>query len=127
MAAKVVEVGSPLGRWLRLNWAILTFCFTVLLAVTSGWLTVEARLESRDADPRVRVIVRDTGKGIPKEDLDRIMEPFFTQKQGGTGLGLSVVSRLLQLHGSQLEVHSEVGVGTSMEFLLSAFDGKRRT
>jgi two-component system NtrC family sensor kinase len=62
----------------------------------------------------VVVTVRDTGVGIPIEDQARIFEPFYTTKgdQGGTGLGLSVTYGIVTDHGGQIEVASQVGVGS---------------
>jgi len=94
------------------------------LGEEGGEVLVRARrlAPQDDEPPRVRVSVEDTGCGIPPEKLPHVLEPFFTGKEGGTGLGLAVVDRLLQLHGSRLEIASEPGEGTTMEFLLAASD-----
>jgi signal transduction histidine kinase len=62
----------------------------------------------------VRLIIADTGIGIPPEHLTRIFEPFFTTRhdQGGTGLGLAICHRVVTDSGSRLAVKSEVGHGT---------------
>jgi PAS domain S-box-containing protein len=62
----------------------------------------------------VEVRVEDTGPGIPRENLERIFQPFFTTKPEGigTGLGLSIVKSVLDRHGASLKVESEVGQGT---------------
>lgn len=68
-----------------------------------------------------KVIVKDTGIGIPEEHLDRIFERFYrvdkshSKETGGTGLGLSIVKHAALLHGAQIYVESEVGKGTKME------------
>jgi signal transduction histidine kinase/DNA-directed RNA polymerase specialized sigma24 family protein len=77
-------------------------------------------------DDDVVVSVGDEGPGIPANELTRIGERFFrggdvmTRTTRGTGLGLAVVSEILQQHGSHLEVQSEVGIGTVFSFRLSA-------
>jgi two-component system sensor histidine kinase PilS (NtrC family) len=68
------------------------------------------------ADTEVRLSVRDHGHGIPAEHLDRIFEPFFSTKEGGSGIGLALVHRIVEEHGGQIEVHSIVGTGT--QFLI---------
>ncbi len=66
-------------------------------------------------DGNVRIIIRDTGVGIPEELKDKIFEAFFTtkQKMKGTGLGLSVCYGIVRGHGGEIEVESEVGKGTT--------------
>jgi signal transduction histidine kinase len=66
----------------------------------------------------VRIDVSDTGKGIPHEDLQRIFDPFFTKKSSGTGLGLSVVLRIIRTYNGKIEVNSEVGKGTTFSVSL---------
>ncbi|MDD3148095.1 MAG: response regulator, partial [Candidatus Riflebacteria bacterium] len=70
--------------------------------------------------PFAEIEIRDTGCGIPEENLQRIFEPFFTTKtQGkGTGLGLAAVFGTMQQHNGAVNVYSEVGTGTSFRLLL---------
>ena len=72
----------------------------------------------------VRLRVRDTGDGIPKEVQDRVFEPFFTtKKQGeGTGLGLAMVYGIVQQSGGQIEVESGPGEGTEFTVFLPGVD-----
>jgi PAS domain S-box-containing protein len=64
---------------------------------------------------RVEVLVRDTGCGIPEEDLERIFQPFYTTKPEGqgTGLGLPIVSTIINRHAGHIAIDSTVGVGTA--------------
>jgi signal transduction histidine kinase len=61
----------------------------------------------------VQVEIRDTGVGIPEENLDHIFDPFFTSKDEGSGLGLSISHQIVQEHGGYVTVESKIGVGTS--------------
>lgn len=64
------------------------------------------------------VRVKDTGKGIAPEHLDKIFSPFFTTKRNGTGLGLSVSYGIVQSHGGKIQVKSKVGEGTTFSVLI---------
>jgi signal transduction histidine kinase len=63
--------------------------------------------------PCVRVEVSDTGCGIPEEHLEQLFTPFFTTKDDGSGLGLSVVHGIVTEHGGEIDVTSTVAVGTT--------------
>ena len=88
--------------------------------------TITVRAERRD-DPlgeRVRVMVQDTGIGIPPEDLARLAKPFEqiesqdSKTQQGTGLGLALTKSLVEMHGGLLDLRSAPGQGTSAMFSL---------
>ena len=66
----------------------------------------------------VTLQVRDTGKGIPAQQLTQIFEPLYTTKPGGTGLGLYVVQEIVATHGGQVSVQSAPGQGTTFTLTL---------
>jgi two-component system sensor histidine kinase PilS (NtrC family) len=75
--------------------------------------------ESTLAADQVEIIFKDTGNGIRKEDLPKIFYPFFTTKNSGSGLGLSIVQRVIEEHGGKIEVQSSPeGTGFFMRFPL---------
>ncbi|MBQ3636722.1 MAG: PAS domain-containing protein, partial [Clostridia bacterium] len=90
---------------------------SVTVEVGRGTDNAEEEGEGRDG---VRLTVRDTGIGIPKAHRSRVFERFYrvdkshSQEIGGTGLGLSIVKHGAQLHGAEIELESEVGVGTAV-------------
>src|SRR4030067_379813 len=61
----------------------------------------------------IRVIISDTGKGIPSPIVHKIFDPFFTTKPRGIGLGLSITYQIVKKHGGTIKVHSEWGKGSS--------------
>jgi two-component system sensor histidine kinase HydH len=63
-------------------------------------------------------MVSDTGMGIRKEDLEHVFDPYFTTKQTGTGLGLAIVHKIIEAHGGEVNVESEIGRGTTVSVLL---------
>jgi signal transduction histidine kinase len=69
-------------------------------------------VELEQDDGTIVVRVSDTGKGIPQENVSKVFDPFFTTKNSGTGLGLSVVLRIVRTYNGKIEVESEVGKGT---------------
>jgi len=56
--------------------------------------------------------IEDSGPGIPRENLSKIFQPYFSTKEKGTGLGLSITYRIISDHKGKIEVESEVGRGT---------------
>ncbi len=68
----------------------------------------------------VAVTIADTGPGIPKEIQDKIFDVFFTTREGGTGLGLNIVSRIVEEHRGKLTLQSEPGKGAAFRIELPA-------
>lgn len=66
----------------------------------------------------VMIKVRDEGIGISKEHLQRLSEPFFTNKEKGTGLGLMISNKIIEDHKGSIEFFSELGKGTTVEIRL---------
>jgi len=75
-----------------------------------GTLSVSSHLAE---DGRLAISIADTGHGIAPEHLDRVLEPFFSTKDEGTGLGLSVSYNVVQRHGGEITFQSKVGEGTT--------------
>jgi len=87
----------------------------------SGHVTVGGRAVSAK---KAELLVRDDGPGIPPESRERVFERFYrvdrarSRDTGGTGLGLSIVKHIVQAHGGEVWLQSEVGVGTTFFFTL---------
>ena len=82
----------------------------------------EVASEADGSDPLVRIRVSDHGHGIPADQIDKIVEPFFTTKEAGkgTGLGLSMVAGFVQQSGGRFTIDSVIDEGTTVEILLPA-------
>ena len=83
---------------------------------TAGRIIVSVR----SADARVEISIADSGCGIPAENLARVLEPFFTTKQHGSGLGLSICRSVLWEVDGSLTIRSEPGQGTDVRVLVPA-------
>ncbi len=71
----------------------------------------------------VKITIKDSGTGIPKENLNRIFEPYFTTKQSGNGLGLATTYSIVKSHSGHIEVESDEGKGTVFSIYLPALTG----
>jgi two-component system sensor histidine kinase PilS (NtrC family) len=78
-----------------------------------GIVRVEARLVDTEGRDGAEIKIGDTGCGIKNQDLQRIFEPFYTTRDTGTGLGLAVVSRIMEAYGGRIHMQSEPGKGTA--------------
>ena len=80
-----------------------------------GELTVSSK---RTADSQLLVSVRDSGIGLPAGEVDRIFDAFFTTKEQGTGMGLSISRRIIESHGGSLWASANAERGTTFQFTL---------
>jgi len=83
---------------------------------TGGTLSVSADVSASNGS--VSITVRDNGCGIDEQDLGHLFNPFFTKKSFGTGLGLSQVKKIIDLHQGSIEITSRKGTGTSVTVTL---------
>lgn len=72
----------------------------------------------------VKILLRDSGSGIPPESIPHIFEPYYTTKRDGNGLGLATSYSIIKNHGGRIEVESEVGVGTVFSLYLPVSEEK---
>jgi two-component system NtrC family sensor kinase len=97
----------------QLRQAFVNVCLNACEAMSKGGtLTITSRLLPQDN--MVEIEFADTGVGIPPDHLGKVLEPFFTTKEKGTGLGLSVVYGIVERHGGELDIRSQVGQGTAV-------------
>ena len=99
----------------QLHEALLNLLVNAVEATDEGRIRLAARSL---AAGWVEIGVADTGPGIPAEDAERIFDLYFTTKAAGTGLGLSLVHRIVSEHGGRVEVQSARGAGTRFVILL---------
>ncbi|MBV8831641.1 MAG: response regulator [Acidobacteriaceae bacterium] len=120
-------IGDPL----RLRQVLLNLAGNAVKFTLKGEVVIRVCLEHRNK-PGIwlRFHVKDTGIGIPVDKQKSIFDAFSqadnstTRRFGGTGLGLGISSRLVQLMGGEIDLHSEIGVGSDFEFLLRFEPGR---
>jgi signal transduction histidine kinase len=101
----------------QIHQVLLNLLLNAVQAIDGGGAgTVRVRVGSRD--DCASVLVSDSGRGIPPQNLSNIFRPFFTTKGNGTGLGLSLARRIVEEHHGRIEVTSVVGKGSQFEVLL---------
>jgi signal transduction histidine kinase len=85
-------------------------------------VVVEVEPHAEGGERWLRCAVRDSGPGFGAEDLQRVFEPFFTRRRGGTGLGMSIVQRIVDQHGGRLLAENHPLGGAQVTVLLRAVD-----
>jgi PAS domain S-box-containing protein len=95
----------------RIKQAVFNLLSNALKYTQKGGIV---RLAAKRGHTEMQISVTDTGVGIAAEDVDRVFEKFEKGKQGGVGLGLSLVKSLIELHGGWVELHSAPNKGTQV-------------
>ncbi|HSB70827.1 MAG TPA: ATP-binding protein [Candidatus Methylomirabilis sp.] len=112
-----------MGSSILLEQVFLSLLGNAIEAIPNGGGTISVRTGSdRDSAGATSVFaeVRDTGVGIPPEQLSKIFEPFYTTKAQGTGLGLAIAKKFTEAHGGTLGVSSRPGEGTAFRVMFPA-------
>ncbi|SKC41775.1 transporter substrate-binding domain-containing protein [Maledivibacter halophilus] len=76
------------------------------------------KIYSKKINDNTHIIIEDNGKGIAKKDLDKIMDPFFTTKNSGTGLGLFICYQIVQENNGDINIESKIDQGTKVRIIL---------
>lgn len=104
----------------RLEGVFLNFIMNALDAMPGGGsLVVSAHLDHHAKE--IVVAFKDTGDGIPEDNMNRIFDPFFTTKPSGVGLGLSIAHSMINHMKGRIEIRSEIGKGTDVIVRLPVF------
>jgi PAS domain S-box-containing protein len=103
--------------------ALLNLVKNAQAAMSAGGLLTIA---TRHIDNEIRISVIDTGSGISEENLSKIFEPYFTTKESGTGLGLTLVFKIIREHQGEISVDSREGEGTAFEISLPIHQKEHR-
>lgn len=105
----------------KIQQAFLNILINAVQAIEGkGTITISTKPHRCDERDGVLVRFRDTGCGIPAENLTKISELFFTTKKGGTGIGIAMSSKIIGEHNGQIRIESEPGRGTEVQVFLPA-------
>lgn len=116
-----LHVEEP-ALWVRadadqLRQVVWNLLLNAVQAMPSGGV-LSAQVMRRPAEGGIEVKIDDTGKGIKPEHLRQVFTPFFTTRHGGSGLGLSIVHRIVEAHHGRIQVESREGQGTQVTLSL---------
>jgi len=75
-------------------------------------------IETKETDKQIKMIFKDTGVGISKENMAKLFTPFFTTKAKGVGLGLAICKKIIEQHGGKITVKSKLGKGTTFTVII---------
>jgi len=103
---------------------LLNLAVNACEALENGPGRIEFIVSEQPDDGTVMLVVRDTGPGIPEDELDKIFLPFHSSKKLGTGLGLSIVSRLMEAMDGRVDAVSRPGEGAEFRLLFRGLRGK---
>jgi two-component system sensor histidine kinase HydH len=79
---------------------------------------IKVSLKKMGEPHALAITLMDTGRGIGREDLGKVFEPFFSTKRKGSGLGLAIVHQIVEGHGGDIAVESQEGMGTTFRITL---------
>jgi CheY-like chemotaxis protein len=113
---------------IRVRQVLLNLFSNAAKFTDDGDITVNVQMQTSSAGkPEIRISVTDTGPGIAEKDQNKLFQPFSqvddlpTRKTGGSGLGLSISQRLIQMHGGQIGLDSDIGRGSTFYFTLPVY------
>ncbi|MFZ5879661.1 MAG: GAF domain-containing protein [Chloroflexota bacterium] len=122
------DLPHALADPIRIRQVLINLFSNAAKFTDEGLITVEAHPQiGANGKTELYIAVTDSGPGIAEKDQSKLFQPFSqvddapTRKTGGSGLGLSISQRLVQLHGGQIKLHSKLGEGTTFYFNLPAY------
>jgi signal transduction histidine kinase len=104
-----------MAPFLAVDNTLLNICLNAIQAMPSGGI-LRAKTSTLNKG-RVKISISDTGSGIPEENMERICSPFFSTKEGGIGLGLSITEKLVTELGGKIDLSSITGQGTEFSLI----------
>jgi signal transduction histidine kinase len=107
---------NPYAIWGRFNVYLLKLALAHLLrnAIEATPPHGEIRVTTSSEANRALLVIQDTGRGMPKEVVAKVFEPFYTTKIGGTGLGMIFVAQIVAEHRGKINIESQEGQGTTV-------------
>ena len=103
----------------QLRQMLMNIIINALQAIPQeGEIKIETEKSVLKEEPAIKLVIEDNGEGIADKDLNQIFDPFFSTRAQGSGLGLSIVYRIVESHQGEIKVESKVGKGTKFIIFL---------
>jgi len=131
-ASELFELFGDSTRLRQMIWNILKNCVdaTEQIEIPVIWISVSNHISSSNNRRMIRIRISDNGEGMSKQSMKQMFDPFYTTKAGGTGLGMSTVFQIIEMHRGRINVESELGRGTAFTIdipaELKSLDDRRR-
>ncbi len=103
----------------QLSGAFLNLMLNALDAMQNGG---QIKVQAESNKEEIKITISDTGTGISQENLSKIFNPFFTTKNSGTGLGLSLVHQIIGFHKGKINISSKIGEGTEVTLKFPVYE-----
>jgi signal transduction histidine kinase len=124
---RLKQAAAPLrfrGDRAQVEQAILNVVMNACQAMPGGGvLTLSGAQQAHRGRDWVVLRVRDTGEGMPRERVESLFQPFLSHRKGGTGIGLVLVKKTMEVHGGRIQVRSTPGKGSRIELWFPADGG----
>jgi two-component system nitrogen regulation sensor histidine kinase NtrY len=125
--ARIDDADTVIGDRRLLERAVVNLVENAFQALGENAGSIDVRVSRFEEDRALGIVITDSGPGIPEELRERVFEPFFSTKSGGSGLGLWLVKKIAEDHKGRVWIEDVQTGGTRVTFMLpSTFEGPRR-
>ncbi len=118
------EIPQTMADADQLKQAFMNIIINACEAMKEGERRLTLETSFDNLEKSIKINIKDTGTGIPEEDINKVFEPFYTTKEKGTGLGLAVVYGIITKHHGRIDISSKKGEGTTIKLAIPLNENK---